>query len=126
MRLFLTLLVLAVAGYILVHMGAFYASSTGTPWQRLLATAKNSATIFIQFVGIIGTAILTAVSYLADAVNLPEVKSWMSSLPSEWVGFAAVAFMVVTIFGRMRSLPATSGQNAPDRAGLISTDFARQ
>lgn len=82
-----------------------YRRTTGTTWERLLATAKGSATIFMQYLVIIGSAAISGISYLAEVVNMPEVRDWIqSSLKPEYVGAALAAIAVVTIASRLRTI----------------------
>lgn len=50
-----------VAG-ILIRVVTIYLQTTGTPWERLLAAAKNSATILKEYVVIIGARLRSILS----------------------------------------------------------------
>jgi hypothetical protein len=92
--------------YILIRMAIYFATTTGTVWERLLATGKYSATVVWSMIVILGSTILTGVGYLGDALNLPEVKDWSTRLPAEWVGASVAVIMAITVISRMRTLPS--------------------
>ncbi|RZN13906.1 hypothetical protein [Bradyrhizobium sp. Leo121] len=94
-----------VALLILYRMVKYYYLAEGSVWDRLLATAKYSATVLWSMIVALGASILAGISYLAEALNLPDVKAWVTMLPAEWVGFVVAAIMGLTVVSRLRSLP---------------------
>lgn len=96
--------ILCLVAFVAVRVGTLYVQSTGTVWERFLATAKNSATILKEYVVIIGGASLTFSEKAADMLNFPEVVSSMQRIPTKYVGWAFVATAIIGIGARMRSL----------------------
>ena len=84
-----------------------YRAATGTTWQRLLVASKDSATILWSYiVGVVGT-LITWSSTAADALNLPEVNSFLTTYVAPYpkaLGAIVAGIAVVTIVARLRSL----------------------
>jgi zinc transporter ZupT len=84
-----------------------YRAATGTTWQRLLVASKDSATILWGYiVGTVGT-LITWSSTAADALNLPEVNSFLTTYVAPYpkaLGAIVAGIALVTIVARLRSL----------------------
>lgn len=95
----------AALAYVAWRIVTRYSAATGTAWERLLATARDSATVLWQyFVVAIGAAIAN-LGAAAELLNMPEVKGFLqASLQPEYVGAAFAAIAVVTIVARLRTL----------------------
>jgi hypothetical protein len=106
-------LTFAVA-YIAVRMVKYFFIATGSFWQRLLATAKRSFTILVQFVVLLWSWILGGVGMASDVVNLPQVQDFLRILlkPVYLAGIIA-CIAALTIFARMRTLPDVPVTAAP-------------
>lgn len=97
--------VAAAALYFVWRIVAAYRASTGTVWERVLGTAKGSATILWQYVvGAAGVG-MTYAAQVADFFNMPEVRDFIAKqLTPTQVGVALLAIAAVTVFARMRTL----------------------
>lgn len=102
------------ATYIIIRMVRYFFLATGTFWQRLLATAKRSFTILIQFIVLIWSWVLGGAGMASDVVNLPQVQDFLRIIlkPVYMAGIIA-CIAALTIFARMRSLPDVPVTAAP-------------
>lgn len=99
------LALIAGVGFIVGRVIKVYATTTGTRWERLLATAKGSATILQQYVMIIGGAALVAVDKVLDVLNLGETQELIKqSVSPQVMGWVIVGTAMLTIVARLRSL----------------------
>lgn len=96
-------------GYIIWRIFAYYRSTTGTAWGRLLATAKQSRTIFVQYVVIIGGWALSAFDKIASVAQMPELQDWMkANLTPQLVGTVVAGIGLITIVARVKGLVESS------------------
>lgn len=102
------------SSYIVIRMVRYFFLATGSFWQRLLATAKRSFTIFIQFIVLLWSWILGGAGMASDLVNLPQVQDFLRILlkPVYMAGIIA-CIAALTIFARMRTLPDLPVTAAP-------------
>lgn len=100
--LFAAVLVLVYAGYAFV---ADYREATGSVWQRLITAAKDSATMLWSYVVMAGASLMGWSVNAADALNLPDVRSFIQGHLSPEM-FATTLFVValVTVAARLRTL----------------------
>ena len=108
LRTIIVLALLGGAGYLVYRLIACYRESSSREAfrERILAGAKNSMTILIQYLVIIWSALLGLISYLSDNIlNLPEVQAWVRVAfePEIVLGVTAV-IAVLTMLARLRSL----------------------
>jgi hypothetical protein len=94
------------AAYIVIRLIHYFFLATGSFWERLFATAKRSATIFLQMIVLLWSWILSGVGMASDIVNLPQVQDFMRILlkPVYIAGIIA-CIATLTILARMRTLP---------------------
>jgi hypothetical protein len=109
--------VLALIGFVCWTVYSQYRLTTGTVFQRLLAGARNSATIlWSKFVAVIAL-ITMQLDNVADLLGSPELKEFIN----QWVGnpktIAAVMLIIsgVTIYARLR--PGSSSPLPPAPSG---------
>lgn len=102
--IFLGVVAMAVL-YFAWRVVAAYRKAEGTTWERVLATAKGSATVLWQYVvGAAGVA-MTYAAQVADFFNMPEVRDFITKqLTPTQVGVALLVIAAVTVFARMRTL----------------------
>lgn len=107
MRLFILLFIGGIAAYGIWLVISRYNAAEGTTWERLLATAKGSASILWQYVVAFGGLAITWASSAADVFNMPEVQAFIKEhLRPDYVGPALVAIAVIGIVARLRTLRA--------------------
>jgi len=104
----LTWLYVAVAiaiAYLIARVVVIYTTTTGTAWQRLLATAHGSATMLQAYAVIIGSGITIVSEKLLGFLQLPEAQAFMQQkLSPEVLGWVTLAIAVLTIVTRLRTL----------------------
>jgi hypothetical protein len=101
----ITFVLLAGLGYIVYRVWTRYRSTTGTTWERILATAKGSATIAWQYIVIAGGAVISSLGFIAEVLNMPDVQAWLkASLQPSYVGLALVVISIITVYARLRTL----------------------
>lgn len=102
------------AAYIIIRMVRYFFIATGSFWQRLLATAKRSFTVLIQFIVLLWSWVLGGAGMASDLINLPQVQDFLRILlkPVYMAGIIA-CIAALTIFARMRSLPDVPVTEAP-------------
>ena len=84
---------------------AAYREATGSTWQRLLATAGESATVLWSYIVAAGGVGLAWADEVAQFLNAPEVTSFIQQhLSPTNVGVAMTAIAVITIVARLRTL----------------------
>lgn len=105
-KVFFDLLFLAIIAYVGVTNYLQYRKEVGTTWQRLLATAKDSATILWSKFCILVAAVAGEADNLADFLGAPEAKDFINN----WIGnpkvisAIMVAIALITIKARGRTL----------------------
>ena len=101
----LVLILLAVVIYLIYRVVTQYRAATGTTWQRLLDTARGSATVLWQYVVILGGFVVSGLAYLSEVANMPEVSSWIKTVVQpEYAGLAVAVIAGVSIVARLRTL----------------------
>jgi hypothetical protein len=103
-----TLVAIAAFSYGVFRFVRNYREAQGlTTWERLLAAAKDSATVLWSYTVLLGGYIITGLAYGADFLNLPEVRDLVQeSLPPEVVGPVLVVIAAMTFVARLRTLRA--------------------
>ena len=95
----------AGVAFIVGRVITVYASTKGTRWERLLATAKGSATILKEYVAILGGAALVAVDKVLDVLSLSETQLFLKqNVSAEVMGWVLIASALLTIVARLRTL----------------------
>lgn len=83
---------------------SFYASS-GTLWQRLLATGKQSATILWSRFVVLVTGLSGGLVLLADYLNAPGVADAIKAvIQPQYVMILLIAIPLINEFARRRTL----------------------
>lgn len=97
----LALLVVFIVGKIVVG----YSQATGSPWERLLVSAKNSATVLWSYIVAAAGMILTWADQAAQYFNMPEVQQFLKdNLTPTRLATAMTVIAAVTIVARLRTL----------------------
>jgi|GEM_PF-6648267 hypothetical protein len=96
----------ALAAYFVFNVYAGYRAATGTVWQRLLAGARNSATMLWSKFCIILAAVVANLDQIADAIGQPEAKQYIADILGNPKAVAGVmlAITAVTMIARARTL----------------------
>lgn len=99
------LALLTIAAYVAYVVVSSYLASTGTAWERLLATSQNSATIlWSKFVMLLGFA-TAGMDFVADLLGMPEVKDMIQSvMKPQYVAVFVLAVAAITILARKRTM----------------------
>ena len=115
MRVIILLACLAAIAFAAYRVTSRYRASTGTTWQRVLATAEGSATVLWGYIVALGGLAVQAASSGADVLNMPEIKEWITSyLSPELAGGVLLVIGVLTVLARFRSLFASSDAPVED------------
>jgi hypothetical protein len=75
MKSLLTIAFIIVFAVSLYQLAAGYMAAEGTPWQKLVATFRESATLAVAFVVRVLTAIGGSVDGLTQWLNMPEAQA---------------------------------------------------
>lgn len=105
-RLIVALGLLSLAMYIVWQAVSAWRAASGSVWQRLLASAKDSATIlWAKFVSLIASLAGLAGEF-ADAVGAPGVKEQVQSALGNpvYVALFLVGVSFISIAARKRTL----------------------
>ena len=104
-RTTIVVVLLGIAAYVAYVVASAYRASSGTAWERLLATSQNSATIlWSKFVMLLGFA-TAGLDYVADLLGMPEVKDTIqSAMRPQYVSMFVVAVAAITILVRKRTM----------------------
>jgi hypothetical protein len=112
MTLVLNLVLVAALVYVAIDFVRSFRAS-GTVWQRLLATGRQSATILWQRFTIALAAFTDALLWLAELLNAPGVVEPIKSvLQPQYVAVFVVAVAIVSELARRRTLPAEASAKA--------------
>jgi H+/gluconate symporter-like permease len=100
--------VLFLFGYIVWTVYSQYRAASGTQFQRLLAGARNSATIlWSKFVTLVALITLQ-LDNIADLLGAPEAKDFIN----QWIGnpktIAAIMLVIASVTFYARTRPGSS------------------
>jgi hypothetical protein len=99
------ILILAAIGFAVYRVVKRYRAAEGTTWERVLATAKGSATVLWSYIVMAGGTLMGWSVNVADAFNLPDVRTWIQGhLTAEMFGIALVTVALVSFWARLRTL----------------------
>lgn len=102
------IVLIAVAAVIVTIVGylvSSYRKAQGSPWRKLLAGAKNSATVLWQYIVTAGGMVIVFADQAAAYFALPEVQAFIKDhLTPTRVGIAMTVIAVITIIARLRTL----------------------
>lgn len=102
---------LAVAGYVAYRIATIYRATSGTAWERLRATTKNSATLLLATLTAGFTALGQGILSMSDYVGMPEVREAIQEYLTPEVSVGVIAAITALMFvARMRTM--TSGEAA--------------
>jgi hypothetical protein len=97
--------ILAIAAYFIFDLVRGYKSAVGSAWRRLLAAGKSSATILWARFTVLVTAAASALVFIADLVNAPQVAAAITTyLKPSIVAAIMVAVALITEIARRRTL----------------------
>jgi hypothetical protein len=105
MKTAVTLIVLAIVGYVVVDFVREWRKAEGSLWDRLVAAGKGSATILWARFTIIVGALADLLVEVADWLNAPGVADGIKMvLQPEYVGAFIVAVALISEVARRRTL----------------------
>ena len=92
--------------YVGVTLWNYFKVDEPRTWDRLLATAKHSATLLWSRAVIIVTGIFVNLDEVTNQLGMTQVKEYLeqAGLNAKLVGGVITGIMLVTIFARRRSL----------------------
>lgn len=92
----------AAAVYLGYRIVTYYRSTTGTRRERLLASAKYSETILLQFFYFIGGWFIAVAGFASEAVGLPDVRQFLNdNVGPAVLGCVVAALAVFTMWARL-------------------------
>jgi hypothetical protein len=98
--------ILAVAAYFAYTVYDGYRDATGTTWQRLLAGARNSATILWAKICLISAGIAGNLDTLADLLGQPDMKQYIAEATGpKTLAIVMLVMAGVSFLARLRRLP---------------------
>lgn len=105
MKLAITLALAAFVAYVVYVVVSTWIRETGSPWQRVLATAQHSATIlWAKFTAVLAI-IAGGLEYVADYLGTPEIGDAIkAAMKPQYVAAFMVLVAIVTIWARKRTL----------------------
>jgi hypothetical protein len=105
-RLIVSLGLGALALYIIWQVVSAYRSATGTTWQRLLATGKQSATILWGKFSVVIAGLAGFLGDFADTLGAPGVKDTIQNALAKpvYVALFVVGISLVSMLARKRTL----------------------
>jgi hypothetical protein len=104
----MSMLILIICGAVVIYLGVrvalIYNTTSGTRWQRMLATAKQSATVlWLGFVGFVTAAFNGGMELAAMAGASQEVRDAITKFFDVRVASVVIAAVVVVgIVARLR------------------------
>lgn len=105
-RLVFELGLAAIAAYFVFNVYAGYRAATGSWWTRLLAGARNSATMLWAKFCVVLAAVVANLDHIADALGQPDAKEYIQVILGNPKAVAGVmlALTAVTMWARARTL----------------------
>src|SRR5260370_12975481 len=99
------IVVAAIAAYFIFDFIRSFNWGVGSVWQRVLAGAKNSATILWSRFTVVVAAVASALIQVADLVNAPSVATAIQTyLKPSTVAAIMVTVAVISEWARRRTL----------------------
>ena len=96
----------AIAVYYIVATYLHYRKGVGTQWERLIAAARNSATMLWSKFVLVLSAIVSQLDNLADLLGQPDMKTYIQTLIGNPKIVAVVMAMIaiISMISRARTL----------------------
>jgi hypothetical protein len=105
MTIFITIVTLAIVGWLIVTTYLNYRKATGTTWQRLLSAADDSATLLWSKFMLLVSALTGVLTNAADYFGDPSLSSAIKEvLQPQYVAYFAIAVTFITIWARHRDV----------------------
>lgn len=105
LKLILAGIAVSFTAFVAIHVIVKYRSVTGTVGERLFATTKDSAVLFVQYVTAAVTMLGTGILNLADFFNAPELRQWVGANFSAEMGAGLIlVFVLINVVARIRSM----------------------
>lgn len=107
---------LAVAGYVGYRIATIYRATSGTAWERLLATTKNSATLLVSTLTAAITALGQGILSMSDYLGMPEVRDFVQQYFTPEVSVGIIAGVTaLTFMARLRTMNSTEAAAPPEQ-----------
>ncbi len=85
-----------------------YKSATGSPWDRIIASASQSATMLWNYIVAAGGLAVVWATEASQFFDMPQVTDFINKhLSPEGVGTAMTIIAIVGIIARLRTLKKT-------------------
>lgn len=82
-----------------------YGQATGSPWARVLAASRGSATWFTVKMLAIGSSLLAMITWVAELLGQQEVITKLKdAVPPEYWGGISLGITVLVAWSRLRTL----------------------
>ena len=106
MRILIDLFFLGLLIVVGWHMVVQYRKATGTTWERLLTSAKESATVLWGKFCMLLSGLIASLDSVADFFNMPELKTYIEMALGNPKVVAGVMLVLsaVSIYARRRTL----------------------
>lgn len=118
-KLVIAAALLGGSAYMAWRMYAFYMTTTGTTMQRLAASFRNSATLFVQAVGAVVLFVGNGVLQLGDFFNAPEIREFVQThFTPEFATGAFAVLLTLTTMARLRNMGSGGGQASTGSDGF--------
>lgn len=99
------IVVAAAAAYGAFRVYDNYRHASGTRFERVLSSTKNSATVLWGYIVTVAGTLLGWSGQVADFASMPEVRAFIEQhMKPEYVGMAVTAIGVLTVLARLRTL----------------------
>lgn len=100
------IILISLIGYYAVETYLRYRESTGTPWQRLISAASNSATMLWGRFVLVLSAIVSQLDNIADILGRPEMKDYIQTLIGnpKIVASVMATIAIISMISRARTL----------------------
>lgn len=91
--------------YFVYRVVTRYQAATGSVWERLLATAKGSATVLLSYAQMVGGFVIAGAEQVSTLLNQPEITSFIQAhVPPQWLGLVLLVMGLITLLARLRTL----------------------
>jgi hypothetical protein len=97
---------LALAAYFIADTYRRYRAASGAIWDRLLSSAKDSATMLMTKLSVVLAAIVANIGDAADFVGLPSIREYAEKLLAspKSVAVTMLAMALIIAIARKRTL----------------------
>lgn len=104
-RVFIEVLFLGLAIFLVYDIIRRYRHATGTTWDRLIVAGHDSATILWAKISLIFSAVAENADSFADLIQQPQLKPYIDmAFTPQAFGAMLAGFMIISWLARKRTL----------------------